>query len=180
MRPPVPDSSLGTASRGSCQGPDAHRRRHAHVVPTRGTHLSTTTMSTLIVTLGLLLGTRPVVLSSLEIGQVAELAAQLGQHGVRVVRADRGDTALCVRVTAAPGGGLSVLLDDGGFRQDGVERALARLPEIQREAFVLCDVLGLSTKEAAQIAETPPGTLGRRLYDARRALRDLLYPEAER
>ncbi len=58
-----------------------------------------------------------------------------------------------------------------------VERAIQQLSALQREAFVLCDVQGLSTREAATVAEVPMGTLGRRLYDARRSLRALLREE---
>jgi RNA polymerase sigma factor (sigma-70 family) len=52
--------------------------------------------------------------------------------------------------------------------------ALQTLPMEQREAFVLCDVEGLSGKEAAFALHVPDGTLYRRLFEARRALRTLM------
>jgi RNA polymerase sigma-70 factor, ECF subfamily len=52
--------------------------------------------------------------------------------------------------------------------------ALQNLPAEQREAFVLCDVEGLGGKEAATVLHVPDGTLYRRLFEARRALRSVL------
>ena len=52
--------------------------------------------------------------------------------------------------------------------------ALQNLPTEQREAFVLCDVEGLGGKEAATVLHVPDGTLYRRLFEARRALRSVL------
>jgi RNA polymerase sigma-70 factor (ECF subfamily) len=55
-----------------------------------------------------------------------------------------------------------------------LERALAELPHLQREAFVLCDVEQVKGREAAAALGIPEGTLWRRLFDARRALRAAL------
>ena len=54
------------------------------------------------------------------------------------------------------------------------DTALQNLPTEQREAFVLCDVEGLGGKEAATVLHVPDGTLYRRLFEARRALRSVL------
>jgi RNA polymerase sigma-70 factor (ECF subfamily) len=51
-----------------------------------------------------------------------------------------------------------------------VDRALARLPEEQREAVVLVLVEGFSYKEAAEILGVPQGTLTSRLGRGREAL----------
>ena len=52
-----------------------------------------------------------------------------------------------------------------------VSEALARLPFDWRAAFVLCDLEGMSGADAAAVLDVRPGTLGRRLFEARRALR---------
>lgn len=59
-------------------------------------------------------------------------------------------------------------------RQKTLERvavAMANLPHAWREAFVLCDVEGISGVDAATSLGIPAGTLGRRLFEARRRLR---------
>ncbi|AKM09054.1 RNA polymerase sigma factor [Croceicoccus naphthovorans] len=55
-----------------------------------------------------------------------------------------------------------------------VDRALARLPDEQREAVLLVMVEGYSHKEAAAIVGCPVGTLNSRLVRGRDALLDLL------
>lgn len=55
-----------------------------------------------------------------------------------------------------------------------VDRALARLPDEQREAVLLVMVEGYSYKEAAQIVGCPVGTLNSRLVRGRDALLALL------
>ncbi len=55
-----------------------------------------------------------------------------------------------------------------------LERALARLPAIQREAVVLLHLEGLSVNEAALRARVTPGALKVRAHRAYRALRALL------
>lgn len=50
---------------------------------------------------------------------------------------------------------------------------LLRLPESQRVAVYLADVLGFSYSEISQIAEVPEGTVMSRLHRGRRKLRDL-------
>jgi RNA polymerase sigma-70 factor (ECF subfamily) len=52
-----------------------------------------------------------------------------------------------------------------------VERALARLPDEQREALLLVVLEGASYAEAAQILDIPSGTLMSRLGRARASLR---------
>lgn len=55
-----------------------------------------------------------------------------------------------------------------------VDRALARLPDEQREAVLLVMVEGYSYKEAAEIIGCPVGTLNSRLVRGRDALLTLL------
>ncbi|MDE2405556.1 MAG: RNA polymerase sigma factor [Sphingomonadales bacterium] len=55
-----------------------------------------------------------------------------------------------------------------------VDRALARLPDEQREAVLLVMVEGWSYKEAAEIVGCPMGTLNSRLVRGRDALMALL------
>ncbi|VWX48745.1 conserved hypothetical protein [Novosphingobium sp. 9U] len=55
-----------------------------------------------------------------------------------------------------------------------VDRALAKLPEEQREAVLLVMVEGYSYKEAAEIVGCPVGTLNSRLVRGRDALLGLL------
>ena len=58
-----------------------------------------------------------------------------------------------------------------------VSRALERLPHPLREAFLLCDVEELSGVEAARALDVRPGTLWRRLHEARQRLRSALEEE---
>jgi RNA polymerase sigma-70 factor (ECF subfamily) len=60
-----------------------------------------------------------------------------------------------------------------------LERALWRVTEEFRAAFVLCDVQELSMKEAADVLGVPTGTLKSRLHAARKRLQCLLEPEPE-
>lgn len=55
-----------------------------------------------------------------------------------------------------------------------IDRAMARLPEEQREAVLLVMVEGYSYKEAAEIVDCPVGTLNSRLVRGRDALMALL------
>lgn len=59
-----------------------------------------------------------------------------------------------------------------------IDRALARLPDEQREAVLLVMVEGYSYKEAARIVDCPVGTLNSRLVRGRDALIAMLEAEA--
>ena len=54
---------------------------------------------------------------------------------------------------------------------DRLARALDALPPNLKIAFVLCDIENFSGTEAARMLRVRPGTLWRRLHEARRALR---------
>jgi RNA polymerase sigma-70 factor (ECF subfamily) len=58
-----------------------------------------------------------------------------------------------------------------------LERALAQLPAVQREAVTLLKVEGLSVAEAAARARTTPGALKLRAHRGYKLLRDLLGRE---
>jgi RNA polymerase sigma-70 factor (ECF subfamily) len=58
-----------------------------------------------------------------------------------------------------------------------LERALERLPRVQREAVMLLKVEGLSVAEAATRARTTPGALKLRAHRGYKLLRDLLGRE---
>jgi RNA polymerase sigma factor (sigma-70 family) len=58
-----------------------------------------------------------------------------------------------------------------------IGRALAGLPHNLRVVFILSDLEELSNIEAAKALGLPPGTFGRRLYEARQALRVVLGEE---
>lgn len=73
--------------------------------------------------------------------------------------------------------GLSVGADGGQeahVELSMVDRAMARLPEDQREAVLLVMVEGYSYKEAAAIVDCPVGTLNSRLVRGRDALMAML------
>lgn len=60
-----------------------------------------------------------------------------------------------------------------------IEEALAELPNVFREAVVLCDVHGLSYKEIAEVLEVPIGTVRSRIARGRRVLQKQLREYAE-
>ena len=60
------------------------------------------------------------------------------------------------------------------YRLREVRRAIASLPERQREVFVLCHLQGFTNAETAQMLEIPVGTVKSRMSAAVHRLRDLL------
>jgi len=74
--------------------------------------------------------------------------------------------------------GEAVATAELGLRE--VERALAKLPEEQRAVLSLVAVEGLSYREAAEVLDTPIGTVMSRLARARAALADRLGDGASR
>ncbi|MEO1230821.1 MAG: RNA polymerase sigma factor [Myxococcota bacterium] len=68
-------------------------------------------------------------------------------------------------------------IDDQLSQRQLVQRAIDGLDELSdplRETYLICDVEGLSGPEAARALGVRPGTLRRRLHEARRRLRALL------
>ena len=66
------------------------------------------------------------------------------------------------------------VLNDAGVKRLDLERAIGRLPEGARAAFLLHDVEGLSHEECAAILECRVGTCKSQLHKARARMRDLL------
>jgi RNA polymerase sigma-70 factor (ECF subfamily) len=73
--------------------------------------------------------------------------------------------------------GEAVVLGELTLRE--VERALASLPDEQRDVLALVAVEGLSYREAAEILETPIGTVMSRLARARAALAAQFEPSVK-
>jgi RNA polymerase sigma-70 factor, ECF subfamily len=61
--------------------------------------------------------------------------------------------------------------------RDALREAMTRLPEEQRVAITLVDLVGLTTAEAARAMGTPRGTVLSRVHRGRRALAALLWDE---
>jgi RNA polymerase sigma-70 factor (ECF subfamily) len=82
-----------------------------------------------------------------------------------------------VQTFAGEEAGLSVGADgaqESAMELSNVDRAMAQLPDDQREAVLLVMVEGYSYKEAAEIVDCPVGTLNSRLVRGRDALLDIL------
>lgn len=67
----------------------------------------------------------------------------------------------------------------GAELMDAMNAAVSRLPETLRTAFVLRDVEGMSTREAAELLDVSESALKVRLHRARLALRQELAPYLE-
>ena len=97
---------------------------------------------------------------------------------MRNIWIDEGRAAARRGQTFAPedeglGVGASGVQDTALLRRD-LDRALARLPDEQKEAVLLVMVEGYSYREAAEIVHCPEGTLTSRLVRGRNALLSLL------
>lgn len=64
--------------------------------------------------------------------------------------------------------------DEGAKARDVIERAMNALPDVQREAVVLCHQLGWPLKLASELMDLPEGTVKSHLYRARITLREQL------
>lgn len=62
----------------------------------------------------------------------------------------------------------------GAMELNEVRRALALLPDDQREALILIGVAGLPYEEASEICDCPVGTIKSRVSRARKAMLDIL------
>jgi RNA polymerase sigma factor (sigma-70 family) len=61
--------------------------------------------------------------------------------------------------------------------QTDLQRALQRLPEAYREAFLLREVAGLSYTEICEVTEASEAAVRSRIFRARRQLRVTLHSE---
>ena len=101
------------------------------------------------------------------------IAANLTRNQIRsFVRRRRMETALA----SVPAVEIA-RPDEQLLRRELIERieaALGELPHSLREAFVLCDLEDVSAQEAAAALGVRPGTIWRRVHEARQALRAAL------
>jgi RNA polymerase sigma-70 factor (ECF subfamily) len=98
------------------------------------------------------------------------IAANVGRHHIRDQVRRRSFLKAWGEIKPTPG----QMPDLAAEHHQMVERvagALAQLPFDLRAAFVLCDLEETSGADAAAALDVRPGTLGRRLFEARRALR---------
>jgi RNA polymerase sigma-70 factor (ECF subfamily) len=66
---------------------------------------------------------------------------------------------------------------EGAELRRSLDEALAQLPEVHRQTFILHADAGLPYKEVAAVLGVPIGTVMSRLYYARRKLQKYLFPE---
>jgi len=102
------------------------------------------------------------------------IAANTVRHHIRSTRRRRDALA------AYPEPLAGATPEAAASRQQQVQRlaaAVERLPHDLREAYVLCDLEDVPGVEVARILDVRPGTLWRRLHDARKLLRDAIGGE---
>lgn len=95
----------------------------------------------------------------------------LEQEGVAVMDAYR-DTLMCGSAPDTP---------DSAVAREQIRKllevAVGQLPEMFRTVFVLREIEGLSSEEAAEILDLPVATVKTRLFRGRRRLQQMLAPE---
>ena len=102
------------------------------------------------------------------------IALNVLRHHVRADIRRRAFIAAYERVPPAP---LCPRPDDAVENRELIVKlgeALGQLPHHLREAFVLCELERVPGPEASQVLGVPPGTLWRRLHEARKFLRSAL------
>lgn len=101
------------------------------------------------------------------------IANNLFRHHVR--SESRKRTAL--HVLAAHPGGRGSQPDEEASRRElirRVEKALLSLPHTLRSTFVLCELEEVPREEAAEILGVSLGSIGRRVHEARKAIREAI------
>ena len=99
-----------------------------------------------------------------------DLARAETSHAGAVTRRAELDGRACRSQSPAPD------LDDSGDWGPRVAHAIARLPQIEREALILRHYLGMSFTEVAEIVGAPLTTMQSRVLRALQSLRDELLP----
>ena len=98
------------------------------------------------------------------------IAANVARHHIRAsVRRTRATVSLSEQPS-----GPSERPDDTAARREAIRKlqvALTGLPHDQRVAFVMCDIEGTAGVDAARVLGVRPGTIWRRLHEARKTLR---------
>jgi RNA polymerase sigma-70 factor (ECF subfamily) len=105
------------------------------------------------------------------------VAANLARHHMR---AESRRRSAMERLGVIPRPGPDSPAEEAERRQDSVRlaAALAGLSDHLRVPFVMCDLEGVATDQAAQVLGLRMGTLWRRLHEARKALRRAVEKEA--
>ncbi len=98
------------------------------------------------------------------------IAANVVRHHVRAEARRRLFTSVFVREEPPAPAPVDAVLSRRRHLQDAAQ-AVSRLPYDQRVAFVMCDVEGISGVDVATALGVPPGTVWRRLHEARKRLR---------
>lgn len=62
---------------------------------------------------------------------------------------------------------------------ESIQDALQKIPELNREAFLLCEYEGYSYEETAQLTSVPLSTVRKRVFRARQRLRQLLHDDTQ-
>ncbi len=106
------------------------------------------------------------------------IAANLVRHYVRGSKRRRDAYARVPEPTEAQAGPQDLAMRTQQLHR--LSEALEKLPHDLRTAYVLCDLEDVPGIEAARILDVRPGTLWRRLHDARRALRDAIEEGGQR
>ena len=104
-------------------------------------------------------------------------AIEVARRRERVASREVGDAEEVLARLADPGAGPHRLAEAEEARRR-VWRALEELPPVQRAAIVQRYYLGMSEAEMSERGESPPGTIKRRLHDARKGLSKLLRPQS--
>jgi RNA polymerase sigma-70 factor (ECF subfamily) len=98
------------------------------------------------------------------------IAANVGRHHIRDQVRRRSFLRAWGELKPTPGQTPDLAAEHRQMAER-VASALTQLPFDLRAAFVLCDLEEMSGADAAATLDVRPGTLGRRLFEARRALR---------
>ena len=104
-------------------------------------------------------------------------AIAIARRRERVAYREVADAEEVLARLADPGAGPQGLAEAEEVRRK-VRRALEELPPAQRAAIVQRYYLGMSEAEMSEKGASPPGTIKRRLHDARRRLSKLLRPQS--
>jgi RNA polymerase sigma-70 factor (ECF subfamily) len=98
------------------------------------------------------------------------IAANVGRHHIRDQVRRRSFLRAWGELKPTPGQTPDLAAEHRQMAER-VASALTQLPFDLRAAFILCDLEEMSGADAAATLDVRPGTLGRRLFEARRALR---------
>jgi len=107
------------------------------------------------------------------------IAANVSRHHLRSKRR-RVRLLQAVSFTRRPSSQAIDEMTDARRAVDRARQLLERLPDEKRLAFVLCELEGLSAKEAAQVLRCSEAAVWKRVSEARHVLRQAIAGEAKR